>query len=124
MDKKIFVAFAIEDKTQRDFLTGQSLLGASPFEYIDMSVKEPWKEDWKERCRARIRGCHGVIALISKNTANASGAKWEIKCAIEENKPLLGIWSYKDDRTVLAEMAGQKVVPWSWDEIKAFINRV
>ncbi len=124
MAKRIFVAFAIEDKTQRDFLKGQSLLGLSPFEYVDMSVKEPWKEDWKERCRSRIRGCHGVIALISKNTLNASGAKWEIKCAIDEKKPILGIWAYQGDRTVLPEMAGQKVVPWSWDEIKAFINRV
>jgi hypothetical protein len=40
-DKKIvFVAFAIEDERQRDFLKGQSLLTKSPFEYIDLSVKE------------------------------------------------------------------------------------
>ncbi len=33
-DKKIvFVAFAIEDERQRDFLKGQSLLTKSPFEY-------------------------------------------------------------------------------------------
>lgn len=42
-DKKvIFVAFAIEDERQRDFLKGQSLLTNSPFEYIDMSVKEAY----------------------------------------------------------------------------------
>ena len=41
-DKKtIFVAFAIEDERQRDFLKGQSLNTDSPFEYIDMSVKKP-----------------------------------------------------------------------------------
>jgi hypothetical protein len=39
-DKKVvFVAFAIEDETQRDLLRGQSLHTESPFEYIDMSVK-------------------------------------------------------------------------------------
>jgi len=120
--KRIFVAFAIEDERQRDFLKGQSLLGTSPFEYVDMSVKEPWSEDWKTRCRSRIRGCDGVIALISNNTLTASGAKWEIKCAIEEGKPLLGIWAYTDERTALPEMGGQKVVPWRWDAIKTFIN--
>ncbi|HFV1349452.1 TPA: hypothetical protein ACH70W_005186 [Escherichia coli] len=38
--KTIFVAFAIEDERQRDFLKGQSLNTNSPFEYVDMSVKE------------------------------------------------------------------------------------
>ena len=34
--KTIFVAFAIEDERQRDFLKGQSLNTNSPFEYVDM----------------------------------------------------------------------------------------
>jgi len=122
MPKRIFVAFAIEDKTQRDFLKGQSLLGTSPFEYVDMSVKEPWKEDWKTQCRSRIRGCNGAIALLSKNTLTATGAKWEIKCAIEEGKPILGVWAYRNDSSVPEEMKGKKVVPWTWDAIKTFIN--
>ncbi len=53
--KVIFIAFAIEDERQRDFLKGQSLLTDSPFEYVDMSVKEPYDSDWKERVRTRIR---------------------------------------------------------------------
>src|ERR1700760_1989224 len=54
-DKKIvFVAFAIEDETQRDFLKGQSLHPRAPYEFIDMSVKEPYDKDWKGRVRTRI----------------------------------------------------------------------
>ena len=50
MDKKtIFIAFAIEDERQRDLLKGQSLNTNSPFEFIDMSVKEPYKTEWKDR---------------------------------------------------------------------------
>ncbi len=124
MPKRIFVAFAIEDERQRDLLKGQSLLGASPFEYVDMSVKEPWKEDWKASCRSRIRGCDGVIALLSKNTLTASGAKWEMRCAVEEGKKILGIWAYTNDRSVPEEMKGQKVVPWTWDAVKTFINNL
>ncbi len=45
--KTIFIAFAIEDERQRDFLKGQSLNTNSPFEYIDMSVKEAYDTDWK-----------------------------------------------------------------------------
>jgi hypothetical protein len=51
--KVVFVAFAMEDERQRDFLRGQSLLTSSPFEYIDLSVKEAYESDWKEKVRTR-----------------------------------------------------------------------
>jgi hypothetical protein len=55
-DKKIvFIAFAIEDERQRDFLKGQSLHSRAPYEFIDMSVKEPYDSEWKDRVRTRIR---------------------------------------------------------------------
>ena len=67
----------------------------------------------EDPCRSRFRGCNGVIALLSKNTLSASGAKWEIKCAIEEDKPILGIWAYSNDKSVPEEMRAKKVVPWT-----------
>ena len=117
--KVIFVAFAIEDERQRDFLKGQSLHTNSPFEYIDMSVKEAYDENWKERVRTRIRRSDGVIALVSKSSLTSSGQKWEIGCAKEEGKKLLGIWAYTDDRTALA---GVRTVAWTWKAISDFID--
>src|SRR5262245_10506980 len=99
--KVIFVAFAIEDERSRDFLKGQSLLTKSPFEYVDMSVKQAYDTGWKDRVRTRIRRSDGVIALVSKNSLTSSGQQWEIQCAKEEKKPLRGIWAYTDDRTNL-----------------------
>src|SRR6188768_1641214 len=95
--KVIFIAFAIEDERQRDFLKGQSLNTYSPFEYIDMSVKEAYSSEWKEKVRTRIIRSDGVMALVSKNSLTSSGQKWEIACAREEKKRVLGIWAYKDD---------------------------
>lgn len=117
--KVVFIAFAIEDKTQRDFLRGQALHEDSPFEFIDMSVKEPYDSNWKERVRTRIRRSDGVIALVSKNSLSSSGQKWEIACAIEEGKSLLGVWAYKDDRTSLP---GVPTVVWTWPAIQNFID--
>ena len=49
-DKKVvFVAFAIEDEAQRNLLKGQSLNTKTPFEYIDMSVKDAYDTEWKAR---------------------------------------------------------------------------
>lgn len=117
--KTVFIAFAIEDERQRDFLTGQSLHTKSPFEYIDMSVKEPYDSGWKERVRTRIRRSDGVIALISNNSLTSSGQKWEIECSKEEKKPIRGIWAYTNDRT---NFVGVNTVVWTWDNIKNFIN--
>lgn len=119
-DKKVlFIAFAIEDERQRDFLKGQSLHPRQPFEFIDMSVKEPYDKDWKDRVRTRIKRSHGVIVLVSKNSAASTGQKWEIQCAQEEGKPIQGIYAYKDDR---ASIAGVSTVAWSDANITNFIN--
>jgi len=117
--KIVFVAFAIEDERQRDFLKGQSLHTNSPFEYTDMSVKEAYDSDWKLRVRTRILRSSGVIALVSKNSLKSTGQLWEIDCAKNESKRVLGIWAYKDDRT---NLAGVKTVVWSWDAIEDYID--
>lgn len=119
-DKKvIFVAFAIEDETQRNFLKGQSLNTKSPFEYIDMSVMEAYDKDWKERVRTRIKRSDGVIVLVSKNSLTSSGQKWEIECAQEEKKKIRGIWIYSEDRT---NIVGVNTKVWTWENIKEFID--
>src|SRR4051812_40427231 len=119
-DKKVvFVAFAIEDERARDLLKGQSLHTNSPFEYVDMSVKEAYDENWKERVRTRIRRSDGVIALVSKNSLTSSGQKWEISCAREEKNKVLGIWAYTNDRTTLT---GVNTVVWTWAAIAKFID--
>lgn len=117
--KVLFIAFAIEDERQRDFLKGQSLLTWSPFEYIDMSVKEAYDSDWKEKVRTRIRRSDGIIVLVSKNSLSSSGQKWEIQCAKEEGKKILGIWAYSNDCTILN---GINTKVWTWDNIRNFIN--
>jgi len=117
--KVVFIAFAIEDERQRDFLKGQSLLTKSPFEYVDMSVKEAYSSEWKEKVRTRIKRSDGIIVLVSSNSLSSSGQKWEIECAKEEKKKILGIWAYTDDRT---NIVGVNTKVWSWDNIKNFID--
>lgn len=123
-NNRIFVSFAIEDKTYRDLLIGQAKNENSPFEFVDMSVKGPWNEKWKTNCRSRIKGCDGVIALVSKNTAKAEGALWEIRCAKEENVPVRVIYCTTDNRPPMlpAECAGIRSVAWTWPNIASFID--
>ncbi len=117
--KVVFVAFAIEDERQRDFLKGQSLSPRAPYEFIDMSVKEAYDSAWKERVRTRIRRSDGIIALVSKSSLSSSGQKWEIQCAKEERKPIRVIWAYSDDRT---QVDGVATLSWSDSNISGFID--
>lgn len=120
--KRIFISFAIEDERYRDFLVGQAKNENSPFEFVDMSVKEPWKTDWKERCRTKIMGCDGVIGLISKNTPNASGELFELECAYDEGIPVMLMYINDSRPTLPSFLSGNRVNVWSWDNIKTFIK--
>jgi hypothetical protein len=115
----VFVAFAIEDEHIRDMIKGQSLHTNSPFEYVDMSVKKAYDEEWKKKVRTRILRSDGVLVIVSKNSINSSGQKWEIQCAKEEKKKIRGIWAYKGDRT---DLAGVNIMVWTWDNIAAWID--
>lgn len=117
--KTIFIAFAIEDERQRDFLKGQSLSSRAPYEFVDMSVKEPYDSGWKDKVRTRIRRSDGVIVLVSKNSLTSTGQEWEIECAKEESKKIHGIYAYSDDRTNLARVA---TYAWSDKNISDFID--
>ena len=122
--KKVFISFAIEDIEYRDFLVGQARKKHSPFDFIDMSVKKEWKQDeWQWRCREKIKRCDGVIALLSKKTHKASGARWEMKCAQEEKIKIVGMHIKKNDRGAIPpELKGKKIILWSWNNLEQFIK--
>ncbi|PCJ24183.1 MAG: hypothetical protein COA97_10375 [Flavobacteriales bacterium] len=124
-NKRIFVAFAIEDEKTKILFTGQAKNKNVPYDFVDMSVKQPWDEKWKTNCRTRIKGCDGLIVLVSKNLKNADGAIWEIKCGKEEKIPMIGI--YIDGGTFSdkpSELSGVTCKEWTWDNVKNFIESV
>lgn len=124
--KRIFISFAIENENLRDFLRGQSRNTNSPFEFVDMSVKQPWDSQWKTKCRTRIRGCDGMISIITRNTKKADGQIWEMNCATDEGIPLLAIYGNKDHigATIPNECAHLPVVDWNWEKISAWIKQL
>lgn len=123
---RVFISFAIEDEWARKYLVGQAANARSPFEFTDMSVKQPWDDEWKRRCRTRIKGCDGMIAMISRNTAKAHGQLWEIATAKEERIPVIGIYTTTENRPLVLPAALNSVAlrNWTWDNITAFLGRL
>jgi len=124
--KKIFISFAIEDETYRDYLVQQAKNESSPFGFVDMSVKKPWSEDeWKKRCRTKIKRCDGMIVMLSKNTFHSSGVRWEIKCAKEEGIPIIGMHIKKNNKGAIPpELKGIPVIDWTWDNLSRSLNKI
>jgi len=123
MAKRIFTSFAIEDERRRDLFIGQARADWVPYDLVDMSVKEPWSTSWKTRCRTKIKGCDGVVVLITKHLKQGGGALWEICCAKEEGIPVLGV--YIGDASVNDapdELDGVKKIKWTWEGIASFVN--
>lgn len=122
-NNRIFIAFAAEDSYYRDLLVGQARNKNSTFSFVDMSVKQPWDSQWKTNCRTKIKGCDGLIAIITSRSINADGQRWEIKCANEEGVPAIGIHAQQSVHgTAPSELAGKRVIDWTWDGIKAFLD--
>lgn len=125
-DKRIFISFAIEDKVLRDFLVGQKRNDNIDISFTDYSVKQPWDSQWKTNCRTRIKGCHGVIGIITTNTPKADGQLWELKCGYDESVPTLLIHGYSDASKRLTtkptEISGKTINEWTVANISAFLK--
>jgi len=124
MSKRVFISFAVpEDTKYRTFLKSQAKLKKSPFEFTDMSVKEPWSSEWKKKCRAKIKGCDGLIVLVSDATRSASGVDHEIKCASEEGIRFRGMYISSTEKYPIPDgLKGKKVMYWKWENLKNFID--
>lgn len=122
--KRIFTSFAIEDKNLREMLIGQRNNNHSTIEFTDMSVKEPWDSSWKTRCRTRVKGCDGMIVIVTKNSKIATGQLWEVKCAVDEGIPLLGIWGYSNEKgfAVPIELRNIIIKDWTWSNISNWVG--
>lgn len=122
---RIFTSFAIEDANLRTMLVGQGRNKKTPFEFVDMSVKEPWDSAWKTNCRTKIKGCDGAIGIITKNTAKATGQLWELQCAYDEGIPVLLIYGNDDRPANLPDpVKGRRINLWTWDNISAFLDKL
>jgi hypothetical protein len=122
---RIFTSFAIEDANLRTMLVGQGRNKKTPFAFVDMSVKEPWDNAWKTNCRTKIKGCDGVIGIITNNTVKATGQLWELQCAYEEGIPVLLIYGNDDRSSNLPDpVKGRRINLWTWDNISAFLDKL
>ena len=86
---QVFISFALKDTELRDKLVEQVNKEKPGAKCIDMPMKKSWESAWKAEVQDTVRGCAGVIGLISESITRADGQQWELRCALDSGLPVL-----------------------------------
>ncbi|MFH0816259.1 MAG: TIR domain-containing protein [Methanobacteriota archaeon] len=123
--KRAFISFDYDhDLDIKNLLVGQAKNPDSPFEIIDMSIKEAISEDWKDKARTRIKGCDVAIVLCGEYTDFATGVSAELEITQEENVGYFLLYGRADKicKKPKSAKASDKLYNWTWDNLKNLIG--
>ena len=121
---RAYISFDYDhDSDLKVCLVGQARNSNSPFEIVDMSIKEVVSENWKANARRRIKSCDVVIVICGKYTNTASGVSAELKIAQEESIPyfLLAGRPNTVNTKPLAAKSSDKIYNWTWENLQLLI---
>ena len=121
--KRVFISFDYDnDRALKDFMIGQAKHTDSPFEIINMSLKEAAPErEWLAKARAAITRSEIVIVMLGSKTISASGVLKEIAIANELKKTTFQIIGYKDGSSSWAVPGAGRVYRWDWENLKKLL---
>lgn len=122
---KVFISFDFDhDEDLKNLLVGQAKNDDSPFEIIDMSVKEELSGDWKEKVKQRIKRVDQVIVICGEYTETATGVSAEVNMTQDEDKPYFLLWGRSDETCVKPKSAKNedKIYKWTWDNLKSLLD--
>ena len=124
MKTKTFISFDYDhDSDLKVLLIGQAKNVDSPFEIVDMSIKEAIPTDWKSSARRRIRNCDVVVVICGEYMKSATGVSAEIRIAQEEGIPYFLLEGRSTGGTKpLAARDSDKIYKWTWDNLKLLIG--
>ncbi|MGQ1795870.1 hypothetical protein ACT4S5_01845 [Kocuria oceani] len=122
--KTVFLAFVEQDELFRDLFTTQWARAGDQARFLDSPGDGTCLGEWKKDVRERIRACDGVIALVGGSTPDSVEALWQIRCAVDAGKPLLGLWVEAGHRAKPMEMGPARCETWTWENIGDFIDRL
>lgn len=125
MKKRVFISFDYDhDEEIKESLVAQSKLDDSPFDIIDMSIKEAIDENWRYYARKRIRNCDCLIVLCGRYTNYAKGVSAELTIAQEEGIPYFLLCGRSDGNVVkpLGARYNDKIYNWTWRNLNLLLE--
>ena len=124
MTKRLFVSFDYDnDRILKEFVIAQSKLADSPFNVVDLSLKEAAPEPtWEDKARVAISNADVVMVILGPKTASAQGVIKEIAMARDEGVPIFQMIGYKDGSSDWAVPNAGRAYVWSWENLKNLLT--
>jgi hypothetical protein len=121
--KKVFVSFDFDnDRVLKAFIIGQSKLPDSPFEIVDLSLKEAAPaRDWERKADAAIARPDLVLVLVGAETWRAPGVLKEVQMARARKVKVVQMIAYRDRTYKRVENAGE-LYRWNWENLKKLMG--
>lgn len=123
--KRTFISFDYDhDVSLKNLLVGQSKNDDSPFEIVDMSIKEAIDYNWKYYARRRIISCDIVVVICGEHTDTATGVSAELEIAQEEGVKYFLLKGYPDKtcKKPKGAKSTDSIVEWTWNNLKKHLS--
>lgn len=123
---QVFISFALKDADLKDKLVEQINKARPEVKCVDMPMKKSWESAWKAEVQDTVRGCAGVIGLISESITRADGQQWELRCAFDSGLPVMLICDSESQdipAKQLPDMLKEKDIRlWEEPTVSGFLN--
>ncbi|HNY25501.1 MAG TPA: TIR domain-containing protein [Alphaproteobacteria bacterium] len=132
MAARVFVSFDYDnDKNMKNVFTAQAKNDKIAFDFADFSCKETLPQSkWEEMIKNKINTCNVLLVLVSTHSVQATGVKKEIKMAVDQNVPVIGIylpdsngnyWSSKN-ATLPEGLYSSNCETWTAENVQSLID--
>ena len=122
---EIFISFDFDhDEDLKNLFVAQAKLTDTPFEIVDMSIKQELSGDWKEKVRQKIKKVEQVVVICGEYTDTATGVSAEINIAKEEDKPYFLLAGRKDKTCKKPKATDErdKIYNWTWENVRILLS--
>ncbi|HKM13351.1 MAG TPA: hypothetical protein VJY42_00275 [Candidatus Methanomethylophilaceae archaeon] len=123
---RAFISFDYDNDLKiKNSLIAQAKDKDSPFNIVDVSIKETIDSKWKVAARENIKQSDIVIFICGHHTDAASGVSAEMSITQEEEKPYFLLKGYKkgDVKPPRGARSDDEIHEWKWKSLKSLISR-
>ena len=114
MNHKVFLSFAMEDKSEADKFRIQAQEQSLPLDFRDYSVKDTFDKYWKSQALKIIHGSSVTLCFVGQRTYQSEPVNWEIQKSIELGKPVVAVHLGDEKHHVPRALQEHFITPLRW----------
>ena len=114
MNHKVFLSFAMEDKSLVDQFRVQAQKQHLPFAFRDYAVRDEFDTSWKSQAERIIRSSSLTLCFVGRGTYQSEPVNWEIQKSIELDKPVVAVYLVDEELPLPQALQEHSITPVSW----------